>query len=223
LRIIIDWVPWRNGCRLFGILEGRVASGAAQLWRVRSILPSTSAPCHASIHRGVAPQVHGVRGNEAKRRRDLPDIFSAVAAAGGKGGAVTHSFWSELFNRAPFDPVRDLEYDDPAGPIHHGRFHTMRAHGRANRMTPADADLFATLTMLCERRGIDDGILHSCTLESMGIVSTTIASRWTTPASRSMRPSRPSSRAGARPSRRDGRVATGCRALSRRPRRGARF
>jgi hypothetical protein len=44
----------------------------------------------------------------------------------------------------------------------------MQAHGRANQMTPVDADLFATLTMLCGRRGIDDGILHSCTLDSMG-------------------------------------------------------
>ena len=35
-------------------------------------------------------------------------------------------------------------------------------------MTPADVDLFATLTRLCEVKGIDYGILHSCTLDSMG-------------------------------------------------------
>ena len=28
-------------------------------------------------------------------------------------GAVAHSFWSKFFNRAPFDPVRDIEYDEP--------------------------------------------------------------------------------------------------------------
>lgn len=168
LLIIIDGVPWRNWRRLFGNLEGWVEAGEARLFRMRSVLPSTSASCYASIHTGVAPQTHGVWGNEAVRRLDLPDIFSAVAAAGGRSGAVTHSFWSELFNRAPFDPVRDLEYDEPAGPIHHGRFHTMQGYGRANQMTPADADLFATLTMLCARHGIDYGILHSCTLDSMG-------------------------------------------------------
>ena len=32
----------------------------------------------------------------------------------------------------------------------------------------ADLDLFATLTMLCQRHGLDYGILHSCTLDSMG-------------------------------------------------------
>ena len=35
-------------------------------------------------------------------------------------------------------------------------------------MTPSDVDLFATLTMLAKRHGIDYGILHTCTLDSMG-------------------------------------------------------
>lgn len=64
--------------------------------------------------------------------------------------------------------VRDIEYDDPAGPITHGRFHTMTGYGLANQMTPSDVDLCATLTRLCERHGIDYGILHSCTLDNMG-------------------------------------------------------
>ena len=35
-------------------------------------------------------------------------------------------------------------------------------------MTPSDVDLFATLTRLCEAKGVDYGMLHSCTLDSMG-------------------------------------------------------
>ena len=49
--------------------------------------------------------------------------------AGKITGAVTHSYWSEFFNRAPFDVVRDIEYDEPGGPITHGRFHTMTGYG----------------------------------------------------------------------------------------------
>ncbi|MGB0569177.1 MAG: alkaline phosphatase family protein, partial [Paracoccaceae bacterium] len=52
--------------------------------------------------------------------------------------------------------------------INHGRFHTMAGYGHTNQMTPSDADLFATLTMLCQRFGLDYGILHTCTLDSMG-------------------------------------------------------
>ena len=168
LLIILDGQPWRTARRLNGNLEGWVQSGEARVWRMRSVLPSTSASCYASIHTGVTPQVHGVVSNETIFRVNQPDIFGEVTAAGGKTGAVTHSFWSEFFNRAPFDAVRDLEYDDPDGPITHGRFHTMTGYNLINQMTPADFDLFATLTMLTERFGIDYGILHTCTLDSMG-------------------------------------------------------
>ncbi|MCB2129087.1 MAG: alkaline phosphatase family protein [Rhodobacteraceae bacterium] len=169
LLIIIDGVPYANWRRYFGNLEGWVAGGEAKVWRMRSVLPSTSASCYASIHTGVAPQIHGVTSNETIFRLREADVFSQVHGAGGRTGAVAHSFWSEFFNRAPFDPVRDIEYDEPGtSPISHGRFHTMTGYGHDNQMTPCDADLFATLTMLCERHGIDYGMLHSCTLDSMG-------------------------------------------------------
>lgn len=168
LFIIIDGVPWRNFRRYFGNLEGWVKNGDARVWKHRSVLPSISGPCYASIHTGVPPQVHGVLANEIRFRVEQPDIFSEVTKAGGKTGAVTHSYWSEFFNRHPFDPVRDMEYDEPGGAIAHGRFHTMTGYGRDNQMTPSDVDLFATLTMLTERFGIDYGILHTCTLDSMG-------------------------------------------------------
>lgn len=169
LLIILDGVPYANWRRLFGNLEGWVASGEARVWKMRATLPSTSASCYATIHTGVTPQVHGITGNDAVRRIALPDIFSQARRAGRVTGAVTHSFWSEFFNRAPFDLVRDLEYDEPdSATINHGRFHTMTGYNLINQMTPSDADLFATLTMLCARFGLDYGILHTCTLDSMG-------------------------------------------------------
>jgi len=42
LLIILDGVPYRNFRRLFGNLEGWVASGEARVRRMRSVLPSTS-------------------------------------------------------------------------------------------------------------------------------------------------------------------------------------
>mgnify|MGYP003840304643 FL=1 len=169
LLIILDVVPYDNWRRLFGNLEGWVQAGEAQVWRMRSVLPSISATCYASIHTGISPQVHHVYGNEFVRRLDVPDVFSEVTRAGGLTGAVAHSFWSEFFNRHPFDFVNDIEYDEPGqSPISHGRFHTMTGYGHNNQMTPSDVDLFATLTMLCEKKGIDYGMLHTCTLDSMG-------------------------------------------------------
>jgi predicted AlkP superfamily pyrophosphatase or phosphodiesterase len=168
LLVVLDGLPWRNWRKFMGNLEGWVQSGEARVWKMRSALPSTSASCYASIHTGVSPQVHGVVSNETLFRVAQPDIFSEVTKAGGRTGAVTHSFWSVFFNRAPFDLVRDIEYDEPDGPITYGRFHTMTGYNHKNQMTPSDIDLFATLTMLTERHGIDYGILHTCTLDSMG-------------------------------------------------------
>lgn len=169
LLIILDGVPLRNWTRLFGNLEGWVARGDARRWNMRSVLPSTSACCYASIHTGVAPQEHGVTGNGNVFRVEYPDIFSQARRAGLVTGAVTHSFWSEFFNRAPFDLARDIEYDEPESTsINHGRFHTMTGYNQVNQMTPSDLDLFATLTMLCQRFSLDYGILHTCTLDSMG-------------------------------------------------------
>ncbi len=169
LLIIIDGVPWRNWRRLFGNLEGWVATGEARVWRMRAVLPSTSATCYASIHTGVSPQVHGCTGNHNVFRLKEPDIFAQVRAGGGVTGAVAHSFWSEFFNRHPFDMVRDIEYDEPeSATINHGRFHTMTGYGHVNQMTPSDVDLFATLTSLAARFGLSYGMLHTCTLDSMG-------------------------------------------------------
>lgn len=169
LLLVIDGVPWRHWRRLFGNLEGWVDSGEAQVWKIQAPLPSVSAPCYASIHTGVVPAVHGCTGNADISRITMPDIFSETRKAGGITGAVTHSLWSEFFNRAPFEPVRDIEYDEPhSTSINHGRFHTMLGYWSANQMTPSDADLFATLSMFTGRFDIDYGILHTCTLDSMG-------------------------------------------------------
>lgn len=169
LLIILDGVPLRNFRRLFGNLEGWVDSGDAQTWTMRSVLPSISASSYASIHTGVPPQEHGCTGNGNVFRLSHPDVFAQVRQGGGVTGGVAHSFWSEFFNRAPFDLVRDIEYDEPdSDTINHGRFHTMTGYGLINQMTPSDVDLFATLTNLCGRFGLNYGMLHTCTLDSMG-------------------------------------------------------
>lgn len=169
LLIILDGVPLRNFRRLFGNLEGWVDSGGAQTWTHRSVIPSISASCYASIHTGVTPAEHGCTGNGNVFRLSHPDVFGQVRKAGGTTGAVAHSFWSEFFNRHPFDFVRDIEYDEPdSTTINHGRFHSMTGYGANNQMTPSDVDLFGTLTNLCARFDLTYGMLHTCTLDSMG-------------------------------------------------------
>ena len=88
-----------------GNLEGWVQSGDARVWKMRSVLPSTSACCYASIHTGVPPQLHGILSNENRFRVEQPDIFSEVDQ-GRRQDRRGHPFLLVgFFNRYPFDLV----------------------------------------------------------------------------------------------------------------------
>lgn len=127
---------------------------------MRSVLPSTSSACYASRHTGLPPHDHGAIGNKHRQRLDVRGVFSELVGVGSKIGAMELSWRSELFRRIPFHPVRDIEFDSPVGPIHHGCLHTMAYAMEANQMSPSNADLFATLNYLCEAKGIDYGFAY---------------------------------------------------------------
>ena len=167
--IILDGLGYTKARGYLGNVEGWVAAGEGRVWRMRSVLPSTSGPCYASIHTGLAPQEHGILTNyDHLRRVEHPDIFSAARTAGRSTGAVAHSFFSTYFQRAPFDPVRDLEIDDETLPIQHGRFYTMTSAHGGNHAVPDDRDMLAQVTMIGERHGVDYILVHTCSTDSVG-------------------------------------------------------
>lgn len=166
--VVLDGLGYSYCRRLLGNVEGWVTNGDAKVWRMQSVLPSTSGPCYASIHTGVVPQVHGIRTNADSFRLEQPDIFSAARSAGLKTAAVAHSYFSAYFQRAPFDPLVDLEVDDESLPIQHGRFYTMEGEFSGNLAVPSDADIFAQTTILMRRRIPDYLLLHSSTPDSVG-------------------------------------------------------
>src|SRR5579883_3344973 len=90
--IVLDGLGYAKARDYLGNIEGWVAAGAARRWRMRSVLPTVSGPCYATIHTGLLAQEHGVLSNyEHLRRIERPDIFSSVRAAGRTTGAVAHS------------------------------------------------------------------------------------------------------------------------------------
>lgn len=167
--IILDGLGYGKARDYLGNVEGWVAAGEGRVWKMLSVLPSTSGPCYASIHTGLTPQEHGVLTNyDHLRRLECPDIFSAARQAGRSTGAVAHSFFSIYFQRAPFDPVRDLEVDDESLPIQHGRFYTMASAHGGNPAVPDDRDMMAQVTMLGERFRLDYILVHTCSTDSVG-------------------------------------------------------
>ena len=182
LLIVLDGLPWRNWKKFMGNLEGWVQSGEARVWKMRSVLPSTSACCYASIHTGVSPQVHGIlsneirvsrraaghllRGDQGRRQDRRGDPFLLVGIL----QPLPVRSWS-----------RDIEYDEPDGPItpwplpHHDRLQPQQPDDAERRRPVRDADH--------ADRGATASTTASCTPARWirwAIATAMTASRWTT-------------------------------------------
>jgi predicted AlkP superfamily pyrophosphatase or phosphodiesterase len=107
-----------------GYMEHLVESRLATRFTGRAMLPTVSRTNYETLHTGLPASDHGVTSNGVVRKSTAPNTFSLAAAAGLKTGAVAYSWVSELYQRCPFDRMTDYDYDEPEGPIHHGRFYT---------------------------------------------------------------------------------------------------
>lgn len=143
-----------------GYLEGLVESGSALRVRVKSVLPSLSRPCYASIFTGTSPIEHGITGNEAVRRLEVESVFDLLAARG-RSSAVSGYYWmSELYQRAPFDRIGDREQDDNAAGITHGRYYFEDAY--------PDSHVFADAEILRRRHTPDLLVIHPMGVDDAG-------------------------------------------------------
>lgn len=86
-------------------------------------LPSMSRPMYETIYTGVVSSEHGVTYNDVVRRSIMPNVFQLARDAGKVTAASAYCWFSELYNRAPYDLVADREVDDLTLAIQHGRFY----------------------------------------------------------------------------------------------------
>jgi len=107
-----------------GFLEHLVEVRQASRYTVLAELPTLSRPCYEAIHTGTPATEHGVWHNKVVRRSKMPNLFGLARAAGHATAASAYYWVSELYNRAPFDPIEDREVDDTEQPIQHGRFYS---------------------------------------------------------------------------------------------------
>jgi predicted AlkP superfamily pyrophosphatase or phosphodiesterase len=138
------------------LLEYRLAS----LYKIRGELPSMSRPMYETIHTGVPVHVHGITSNAVARRSNQPNIFQAVVEAGKGTAAAAYDWFSELYNRTPFDQIDDREVDDLSLLIQHGRFYT--------RDDYPDLDLFMTAAHLVRRFSPDYLLIHPMGMDYKG-------------------------------------------------------
>ncbi|MGD9099753.1 MAG: alkaline phosphatase family protein [Anaerolineae bacterium] len=143
-----------------GYLEHLVEARRATRYTVRAELPTMSRPLYETIHTGVPVSQHGVTSNQVVRRSNMPNIFQVAVENGLTTAAVAYSWFSELYNSAPYDLVMDREVDDPARLIQHGRFYTQDDY--------PDVEIFATAGMLVLKFFPDYLLVHPMGMDYAG-------------------------------------------------------
>jgi predicted AlkP superfamily pyrophosphatase or phosphodiesterase len=122
--VVSDALRDDTAAQQMGYLEHLVEAERATRFTVIGELPTKSRPLYETLQTGVPVSVHGVTNNRVVRRSTMPNIFEEAVRHGRTTAASAYWWFSELYNRAPFDPVADREVDDPGLAIQHGRFYT---------------------------------------------------------------------------------------------------
>lgn len=150
--VLLDGLGYETAVREMGFLEGAVIKGAARRWKMRVGLPSLSRPLYETIHTGLVPYDHGVTSNAIRRNSRCENVFSIARNAGRRTAAAAYSWFAELYNPGPYDPVLDREIDDEEALIQHGRFYTEDDF--------PDTELFHQGDMLVRRFAPDYLLIH---------------------------------------------------------------
>jgi predicted AlkP superfamily pyrophosphatase or phosphodiesterase len=158
--VLSDALRYDTARSQMGYLGHLVESSQASLYRVTGELPSMSRPMYETVHSGLPASEHGITSNYVVRRSTQPNVFQAVVEAGGVTAAAAYCWFSELYNRAPYDRVEDREVDDPALLIQHGRFYSQDDY--------PDVELFACAAMLARRFSPDYLLVHPMGMDYVG-------------------------------------------------------
>lgn len=121
--VLCDALRDDAAAQYMGYVEHLVETRQATRFTCVGELPSMSRPMYETIHTGVQSSTHGVTHNGVVRLSIMPNVFGLAHAAGKVTAASAYSWFSELYNRAPYDMVDDREVDDSALMIQHGRFY----------------------------------------------------------------------------------------------------
>ncbi len=158
--ILSDGLRYDAAVAGMGFLGHLVESQLASLYKIIGEVPSMSRPMYETIHTGLPVSQHGVVSNYVVRRSNQPNLFQAFRDAGKTTAAAAYFWFSELYNRAPFDPIDDREVDDESLLIQHGRFYMRDEY--------PDLELFLTAGHLVRKYEPDYLLLHPMGMDNMG-------------------------------------------------------
>lgn len=158
--IVLDGLRYDVACSHMGYLHHLVEYEKMSRLRVESELPSLSRPLYETLLTGTPPYIHGITTNATVRRSTEVSMFDLVVKAGGTTAAFAYHWVSELYSRAPFQPMTDRIQHNPDGAIHYGSFYFEDHY--------PDTHLFAEASCWIEAERPDFVYIHSMNIDDAG-------------------------------------------------------
>ncbi|MDC5706779.1 alkaline phosphatase family protein [Vibrio europaeus] len=164
--VVLDGLNYQVARDCMGYLNGLLEQPhpnpamRASLYPVQSELPSMSRPLYECILTGVRPVESGIVNNDIVRLSNHESIFSLAKAQGKVTAAAAYHWVSELYNRAPFNPVTDRFTHDESLNIQHGCFYHWDHY--------PDEALFLDAEHLRRTHQPDFLLIHPMNIDDMG-------------------------------------------------------
>lgn len=158
--IVCDALRDDSAVQGMGYLEHLVETKNATRYSMMAQTPTMSRPNYEALHTGVGCSEHGIVNNHTVRRSIMPNVFELARTHGKITAASAYCWYSELYNRAPFDQVMDREVDDESLNIQHGRFYQTE--------NIPDIEVFAAGGTLLQKFFPDYLLIHPMMLDTMG-------------------------------------------------------
>jgi predicted AlkP superfamily pyrophosphatase or phosphodiesterase len=121
--IILDGLRFDVAQTRMGYLAHLVETAQASFYKVQAELPTLSRPLYEVLLTGTPISVNGITTNQIVRLSHQVSLFHLAVQHGLTTAAAAYSWFSELYNRSPFDQFTEREQHDNNLPIQHGKFY----------------------------------------------------------------------------------------------------
>ncbi len=158
--IVMDGLAYETANECMGFLQSLIQEGIATHYKMQCELPSKSRPLYETILTAVPPVLSGVVHNEIVRNSNQESVFSLARGAGLTTAAAAFHWFSELYNRSPYNAVRDRHTSDPELLIQNGCFY----HGAHY----PDSYLYLDAESLLRRHNPDFLLIHPMNIDNAG-------------------------------------------------------
>ncbi|HGF4953266.1 alkaline phosphatase family protein [Vibrio parahaemolyticus] len=164
--VVLDGLNYQVARNCMGYLNGLLEHGhsrpemRATLYPVQCELPSMSRPLYECILTGFRPVESGIVNNNIVRLSNHDSIFSLAKSQGKVTAAAAYHWVSELYNRAPFEPICDRFTNDETMNIQHGCFYHWDHY--------PDEALFIDAEHLRRTHQPDFLLIHPMNIDDMG-------------------------------------------------------